>query len=102
MGGTSSRQITHETQPGGAWDPQFSPDGSQLMYQINADDKGDSAAGSYSFEIGRDGTNRHAIHYGHVISQSPRAQSYARLGPNGAPVVVKLVLSRGRRPAKKR
>jgi Tol biopolymer transport system component len=170
MGGTPSRQITHETQSGGAWDPQFSPDGSQLMYQMNTDDNGDSAAGSYSYVIGRDGTNRHevflappdfglgvpglfvpqksatarafrivaptqvpvpdvrrlrfrvakarlaawrliakvtrrrysSIPYAHVISQSPRAQRYARLGQDGAPVVVKLVLSRGRRPAKKR
>jgi Tol biopolymer transport system component len=166
MGGTSIRQITHETQPGGAWDPQFSRDGSQVMYQMNSDDNGDSSAGSYSYEIGRDGTSRHevflappylgqgvpglfvpqasgprgafpivaptqvpvpdvrrltfraakarlapwrlvakvtrrtysSIPYGRVISQSPGANKDARLGPNGAPTVVKLVISRGRRP----
>jgi Tol biopolymer transport system component len=163
MGGTSSRQITHETQSG-PWDPQFSPDGSKILYQMNSDDSGNS--GPFAYEIGRDGTGRHEVFvappdfgitvpglfvpqpsgprrafvtvaptqvhvpdvrwlryrvakarlaawrlvakvtrrayspipYGHVISQSPRANRYARLGPDGAPVVVKLVISRGRRP----
>jgi hypothetical protein len=163
MGGTSSRQITHETQQG-PWDPQFSPDGSKILYQLNSDDSGNQ--GPFAYEIGRDGTNRHevfvappdfgitvpglfvpqrsgprrafvtvaptqvpvpdvrrlrfrvakarlaawrliakvtrrrysGIPYAHVISQSPGANRYAGLGPNGAPTVVKLVLSRGPRP----
>jgi Tol biopolymer transport system component len=162
MGGTSSRQITHETQSG-PWDPQFSPDGSKILYQMNSDDSGNP--GPFAYEIDRDGTGRHEVFvappdfaftvpglfvphqsgpkrafatvaptqvpvpdvrrlryrvakarlaawrlvakatrrayspipYGHVISQSPRANRYARLGPDGAPVVVKLVISRGRR-----
>ena len=34
----------------------------------------------------------------HVVSQSPGANKYALLGKDGSPTVVKLVMSRGRRP----
>jgi beta-lactam-binding protein with PASTA domain len=38
------------------------------------------------------------ISWGSVIFQSPRQNTYAKLGQNGAPTVVKLVISRGPRP----
>lgn len=169
MGGQPSRQITDQAEadnPG--WDPQFSPDGSQIMYQTTYGDNGASGAGSYSYVIGRDGTNAHEVflapldlnmgvpglfvpaaggggpsapvapteapvpnvralgyhaakahlatrglvakvkrriyssyfHRNHVISQSPRAQTVAQL--TGTKRVVRLVVSRGRRPKKKR
>jgi Tol biopolymer transport system component len=170
MGGQPSRQITDQTDPQNpAGDPQFSPDGSQIMYQTNFGDNGDSGAGSYTYLIGRDGTNRHEVFLApldlgigvpglfvprdsgggpsatvpptlapvpnvkslgyraakarlaarrlvakvkrrtyssrvprnHVISQSPRARTIARLTAHKP--VVRLVLSRGRRPnARKR
>lgn len=170
MGGQSSRQITHQTDPSNpASDPQFSPDGSQIMYQTNFGDNGASGAGSYTYVIGRDGTNPHEvflapldlgmgvpglfvpqlggggpsatvaptqtpvpnvkalgyraakvklaarqlaakvtrrsyssrIRRGHVISQTPRARTIAQLTSTEKPVV-KLVLSRGRRPRARR
>jgi hypothetical protein len=156
MGGAKSRQVTSET-TGGPWDPQFSPDGSKILYQMND---------LNAYEIDRDGTNRHEvfvappdfgitvpglfvpqksgpggpsasvaptqvpvpdvrrirfrvararlakwrlvakivrrryspISWGSVIFQSPRQNTYAKLGQNGAPTVVKLVISRGPRP----
>ena len=169
MGGQLGRQITNQTDADNpAWDPQFSPDGSQIMYQTNFGDDGASGAGSYSYVIGRDGTNSHEVflapldlgigvpglfvppdsgggpsaamapteapvpnvrsmgyhaakarlaarqlvakvkrriyssyvHRNHVISQSPRARTVAQL--TGRKPIVKLVLSRGRRPTKKR
>jgi Tol biopolymer transport system component len=166
MGGQPSRQITGQTDANNpASDPQFSPDGSQIMYQTNFGDNGASGAGSYTYVIGRDGTNPHevflapldlglgvpglfvprdggggpsaavpptqapvpnvkllgyhaaktklaarqlaarvtrrsyssAVRRGHVISQFPRARTLAQLTTTQKPVV-KLVLSRGRRP----
>jgi len=170
MGGQPSRQITGQTDannPGS--DPQFSPDGSQIMYQTNFGDNGASGAGSYTYVIGRDGTNPHEVFLapldlgigvpglfvpqdggggplatvpptqtpvpnvkslgyhaakvklsarrlaakvtrrsysslvrrGHVVSQFPRARTIAQL-TSTQKTVVKLVLSRGKRPAKKR
>ena len=155
MGAAKNRQVTSET-AGGPWDPQFSPDGSKILYQVDLN----------AYEIDRDGTNRHevfvappdlgitvpglfvpqksgpggpsasvaptqvpvpdvrrirfrvararlakwrlvakivrrrysAVSWGSVISQSPRQNTYAKLGQNGAPTVVKLVISRGPRP----
>jgi Tol biopolymer transport system component len=155
MGAAKSRQVTSEA-TAGPWDPQFSPDGSKILYQIDLN----------AYEIDRDGTNRHevfvappdlgitvpglfvpaeSVHggpsaavaptqvpvpdvrrirfrvararlakwrlvakitrrrysqvsWGSVISQSPRQNTYARLGQDGAPTVVKLVISRGSRP----
>ncbi len=53
MGSQRSRQITDQTDPNNpAWDPQFNPDGSQIMYQTNL-------GGTYV--IGRDGTNGHQV-----------------------------------------
>jgi hypothetical protein len=170
MGGQSSRQITDQTDPQNpASDPQFSPDGSQLMYVTNFGDNGASGAGSYTYVIGRDGTNPHEVFLapldlgigipglfvphaggggpsatvsptqapvpnvkslgyhearahlaarrlvakvtrrsyssfvrrGHVISQFPRPRTIAQLTSTKTSVV-KLVLSRGRRPTKKR
>ena len=170
MGGQPSRQITDQTDPSNPGsDPQFSPDGSQIMYQTNFGDNGASGAGSYSYVIGRDGTNPHEVFLapldlglgvpglfvpgaggggpsapvpptqapvpnvkslgyhaakvklsarrlaakvtrrsysslvrrGHVVSQFPRARTIAQL-TSTQKTVVKLVLSRGKRPAKKR
>lgn len=170
MGGQPSRQITDRTDPNNpAWDPQFSPDGSRIMFQTNFGDNGASGAGSYSYVIGRDGTNQHEVFLapldvglgvpglfvpadggggpsapmppaqapvpnvkllgyhlakaklaarqlvakvtrrsyssqvrrGHVMSQSPGARTLAQLTSTRKPVV-KLVLSRGTRPAKNR
>jgi Tol biopolymer transport system component len=170
MGNQPSRQITNQTDAQNpAWDPQFSADGSQIMYQTNFGDNGASGAGSYSYVIGRDGSDNHevfltpldvgigvpglfvpaaggggpsatvaptqapvpnvtALGYhlakaklaarqltakvtrrpyssrvrrGHVISQLPRARTLAQLTAAQKPVV-KLVVSRGRRPHKRR
>ena len=171
MGGQPSRRLTDQTDPDNpAWDPEFSPDGSQIMFQTNFGDNAASGAGSYTYVIGRDGTNQHEVFLapldlglgvpglfvpqdggggplapvaptqapvpnvkslgyhaakaklavrqlvakvtrrsyspgvkrGHAISQLPRARTLAQLTSAHKPVV-KLVLSRGKRPkAKKR
>lgn len=172
------RQITHETDQWGPGSAQFSPDGSQILYERNVDDSGNAAGGVFWFVIDRDGTNRHEVFLspdpytcsassactgdfawgvfvrprtggpvpkpvkptqatvpdvhalslhsatqrlarvrltgkvkqhrfssrvkrGHVISQYPRARTQASLKKKRTRVV-KLVISRGRRPAKKR
>jgi Tol biopolymer transport system component len=62
MGSQLSKRITGQTDPQNpAWDPQFSPDGSQIMYQTNFGDNGNSGAGSYTYVIGRDGANPHEV-----------------------------------------
>lgn len=62
MGGQPSRQITGQTEANNpASDPQFSPDGSQIMYQTNFGDNGASGAGSYTYVVRRDGTNPHEV-----------------------------------------
>jgi hypothetical protein len=165
MGGVTSRQVTDVTGNfAGAAEPQFSADGSQIMFVSNLDDTG--TLGYWTYEINRDGTGQHQVWVAppdlglvvpglfvpsktveggpsaavapsqvpvpdvrrmtfrvakarlaqwrltpkitrrvyspvavaHVVSQSPGANKYARLGPDGAKTVVKLVMSRGRRP----
>jgi Tol biopolymer transport system component len=60
MANDPSRQITNATgSSGGAGDPQFSPDGSQILYSSSLDDNGDF--GSFQYVIGRDGTGRHEV-----------------------------------------
>jgi len=54
-----SRQITHETDPWGASFPQFSPDGTQILYRKSSNDNGNQ--GNFSYLIGVDGTNRHEV-----------------------------------------
>jgi Tol biopolymer transport system component len=165
MGGVTSRQVTDVTGNfAGAAEPQFSADGSKIMFVSNLDDTG--TLGYWTYEINRDGTGQHQVWVAppdvglivpglfvpsktveggpsaavaptqvpvpdvrrmtfrvararlaqwrlipkitrrvyspvavaHVVSQSPGANKYARLGQNGAKTVVKLVMSRGRRP----
>jgi Tol biopolymer transport system component len=164
MGGATSRRVTDVTGDfAGAFEPQFSADGSQIMFASNLDDNGN--LGYFTYVINRDRTDQHqvflappdlglsvpglyvppatahdgpsasvaptqvpvpdvrrirfrvararlakwrlvakivrrrysAISWGSVISQSPRQNTYARLGQDGAPTVVKLVISRGPR-----
>jgi hypothetical protein len=54
-----TRQITHETDPWGPAFPQFSPDGSQLLYMEFVNDAG--TGGNFTYLIGLDGTNRHEV-----------------------------------------
>jgi hypothetical protein len=62
-----TRQITHATTPSVPIFPQFSPDGSQLLYLDVVDDNGDQ--GNFSYMIGVDGTNRRQlpVSYGEFI-----------------------------------
>ncbi len=52
-----SRQVTNETD--GPLFPQFSPDGTQILYMTFSNDNGDQ--GNFSYMIGVDGTNRHEV-----------------------------------------
>lgn len=54
-----TRQITHETDLWGAAFPQFSPDGTQILYMEAVDDAGNQ--GNFSYMIGLDGANRHEV-----------------------------------------
>jgi hypothetical protein len=54
-----TRQITHETDLYGASFPQFTPDGSQILYAKVVDDAGNE--GNFSYLVGVDGTNRHEV-----------------------------------------
>jgi PASTA domain/WD40-like Beta Propeller Repeat len=54
-----SRQVTHETDYVGAVLPQFSADGTQLVYLKTLDDSG--AQGNFPYAINRDRTNRHEL-----------------------------------------
>ncbi len=165
MGASVKRRVTDVTgEWAGAGEPQFSPDGSKIMFASNLDDSGN--LGYFTYEIGRDGTGQHEVWVAppdvglivpglfvpsktveggpsaavaptqvpvpdvrrmtfrvakarlaqwrlipkitrrvysrvavaHVVSQSPGANKYARLGQNGEKTVVKLVMSRGPRP----
>jgi Tol biopolymer transport system component len=60
-GADAQRQVTHETDQWGPGWPQFSPDGSQILYERNVDDSGNSVGGVYWYAIHRDGTNRHEV-----------------------------------------
>jgi hypothetical protein len=169
MGGSVKRRITDVTGDfAGASEPQFSPDGSQILFVSNLDDSG--TLGYWTYEIGRDGTGQHQvwvappdlgmiipglfvppanvhggpgaseaptqvpvpdvrrirfrvararlakwrlvakivrkryspISWGDVITQNPRQNTYAPLGKDGAPTVVKLVVSLGPRPRHRR
>jgi Tol biopolymer transport system component len=63
MGGQPSRRITHRTDPSNpASDPQFSPDGSQIMFSTNYADDGSSVLGLSTDVIDRDGTNQHEVY----------------------------------------
>jgi hypothetical protein len=165
MGGTSSRRVTDVSGDfAGAFEPQFSADGSQIMFVSNLDDNGN--LGYFTYVINRDRTDQHQvflappdlglsvpglyvppatshggpsasvaptqvpvpdvrrirfrvararlakwrlvakivrkryspISWGDVITQNPRQNTYAPLGKDGAPTVVKLVVSLGPRP----
>jgi hypothetical protein len=54
-----NRVVTHETDSIGAILPQFSADGTQLLYMKPLDDSG--AQGNFTYVINRDGSNRHEI-----------------------------------------
>lgn len=62
-----TRQLTHETDLGGAAFPQFSPDGTQILYMKFIDDNGNE--GNFAYMIGVDGTDRRElpIPYGEFI-----------------------------------
>lgn len=62
-----ARQITHETRQGGTIFPQFSPDGSKILYLTTVDDNGNE--GNFTYMIGADGTNRQElpIPYGRFV-----------------------------------
>ena len=62
-----TRQITHEPFPWPPVLPQFSPDGSKLLYLKTVDDNGNQ--GDFTYMIGVDGTNRQElpIPYGKFI-----------------------------------
>ena len=62
-----TRQFTHETDQFGAGFPQFSPDGSQILYMKWVDDDGNQ--GNFTYMIGVDGTNRRElpVNYGVFI-----------------------------------
>ena len=63
----SSRQITNETVDAGPIFPQFSPDGSKLLFMKTIDDNGNQ--GNFTYLIGVDGMNRQelSIPYGEFI-----------------------------------
>jgi Tol biopolymer transport system component len=63
----STRQITHDTVDAGPIFPQFTPDGSELLFMKTIDDNGNQ--GNFSYLIGVDGTNRHEVSapYGEFI-----------------------------------
>lgn len=54
-----TRQVTHETDQWGPAYPQFSPDGSELLYMEFVDDQGNQ--GNFTYMIDPDGTNRHEL-----------------------------------------
>ncbi|HJU37092.1 MAG TPA: PASTA domain-containing protein [Gaiellaceae bacterium] len=54
-----TRQITHETDPWGPAFPQFSPDGSQLLYMEFVDGNGNG--GNFTYMGGVDGTGRQEL-----------------------------------------
>src|SRR5262249_35268588 len=54
-----TRQITHETDFWGPAFPQFSPDGSQLLYMEFVDDDGNE--GNFPYMIGVGGANRQEL-----------------------------------------
>jgi PASTA domain/WD40-like Beta Propeller Repeat len=62
-----TRQITHVTAPESPIFPQFSPNGSQLLYMQTVDDNGNQGNFTYMIEV--DGTNRQEvpINYGEFI-----------------------------------
>ena len=62
-----TRQITHETDPWGPAFPQFSPDGSRLLYMEFVDGNGNG--GNFTYMIGVDGLGRQElpISYGSFI-----------------------------------
>jgi hypothetical protein len=63
-----SRQVTHLASfVGAAW-PQFSPDGSQILFLRVIDDNGNQ--GNFSFVINRDGTDQHEV----FLSPHPACQ----------------------------
>ena len=72
-----TREITHESDPYGASSPQFSPDGSELLYLKVVDDHGNQ--GNFSYLIGVDGTNRHQV----FLSSS--GSPYGAFIPTAAP-----------------
>ena len=54
-----TRQITHAVAPSAPVLPQFSPDGSEILYLDSADGHGNQ--GNFSFLIGVDGSNPHQV-----------------------------------------
>lgn len=60
-GPDAQRQVTHETDQWGPGWPQFSPDGSEILYERNVDDSGNGSGGVYWYVINRDGTGRHEV-----------------------------------------
>lgn len=54
-----TRQVTHETNPWGAFDGQFCGNSTQILFTTVVDDHGNS--GDFSYEINLDGTDRREI-----------------------------------------
>lgn len=55
-----SRQVTHGTSiPQGAFDPQFSSDGTQILFGRTVD--GNGAQGNFAYVVNRDGTDDHPV-----------------------------------------
>jgi hypothetical protein len=54
-----NRRVTHETDIPGAVLPQFSADGTQIVYLRTIDDHG--SQGNFAFIVNRDGTDRHEL-----------------------------------------
>jgi Tol biopolymer transport system component len=54
-----SRQVTHADSIQGGVEPQFTPDGSQILFLRNVDGSGDS--GSFAYVVNRDGTGDHEL-----------------------------------------
>jgi WD40-like Beta Propeller Repeat len=63
-----SRQVTHLPPLVGVFSPQFSPDGTQILFGRAIDDNGNQ--GDFSFIINRDGTDEHEV----FLSPNPACQ----------------------------
>lgn len=57
--GDPSRQVTHDASIQGAAEPQFVPDGSQILFLRDVNDSGDS--GNFAYVVNRDGTGQHEV-----------------------------------------
>lgn len=54
-----SRQVTHLSDPWGPIDPQFTSDGTKILYLAFVDDSG--TQGNFAYMVDRDGSNRHEV-----------------------------------------